>query len=120
MLRDIFDFDTLYNRRLPGDIKYQIDKEHKDVIPLWIADMDFKSPDAVLIFQPVYYPFSKIIKGNGRRLVVSELRYSEKKYQIRYDNFEEKIVRENVKMIIFCSPHNPVSRVWTKLLCRKN
>ena len=34
MLRDSFDFDTLYNRRLPGDIKYQIDKEHKDVIPM--------------------------------------------------------------------------------------
>ena len=49
MLRDSFDFDTLYNRRLPGDIKYQIDKEHKDVIPMWIADMDFKSPDAVRI-----------------------------------------------------------------------
>ena len=49
MLRDSFDFDTLYNRRLPGDIKYQIDKEHKDVIPMWIEDMDFKSPDAVRI-----------------------------------------------------------------------
>lgn len=49
MLKDSFDFDTLYNRRLPGDIKYQIDKEHKDVIHMWIADMDFKSPDAVRI-----------------------------------------------------------------------
>ena len=42
-----YDFDTVHNRRIVGDIKYQPVPEVADVIPMWIADMDFKVPPAV-------------------------------------------------------------------------
>jgi len=35
-------------------------------------------------------------------------------YHIDFEDFERKIVSENVKLFLFCSPHNPVGRVWTK------
>ena len=68
--------------------------------------------DAVLIQQPVYYPFSESVHANGRRLVVSELVYSDGKYSVDLKDFEDKIKREKVKLFILCSPHNPVGRVW--------
>jgi len=68
--------------------------------------------EAVLIQQPVYYPFSESVLANGRRLVVNELVYSGGKYSVDLEDFEEKIKREKVKLFILCSPHNPVGRVW--------
>lgn len=73
-----------------------------------------KSGDAVIIQQPVYYPFMRTIKGNCRKVVNSELVYNNGRYEIDFDDFEEKIVSEDVKLFILCSPHNPVGRVWTK------
>lgn len=70
--------------------------------------------DAVMICQPVYYPFAKIIPANGRRLVVSELSYCGGRYEINFSQFEENIVKHKVKIFLLCSPHNPVGRVWTK------
>lgn len=50
--------------------------------------------DAVLICQPVYYPFSEVIRDNERRIVDSTLVLSEDgTYQIDFDDFEEKIIR---------------------------
>lgn len=71
-----------------------------------------KEGEAVLIQQPVYYHFSESVVENGRRLVVNELVYSDGKYSIDLEDFEEKIKREKVKLFILCSPHNPVGRVW--------
>jgi len=71
--------------------------------------------DAVLIQQPVYYPFSEVIRDNGRKVVSSDLvRGADGRYQIDFADFEEKIVRNSVKLFILCSPHNPVGRVWTE------
>lgn len=70
--------------------------------------------DGVLIQQPVYYPFSEAILLNKRKLVNNQLVYSDGKYSIDFDDFEKKIVDENVKLFILCSPHNPVGRVWTE------
>ncbi len=70
--------------------------------------------DAVLIQRPVYYPFSESIRNNNRKLVNSPLIYRDGKYSIDFQDFEEKIVRNHVKLFILCSPHNPVGRVWTK------
>lgn len=83
--------------------------------------------DAVLIQQPVYYPFRKVIEDNGRVCVNSSLVYSNSHYEMDFHDFEEKIVQNHVKMFILCSPHNPVGRVWTKeelltviAICRKH
>ena len=74
-----------------------------------------KVEDGVLILQPVYYPFGKVIEDNKRKLVVSNLRLMEdNRYHMDLEDVESKIVQGNVKMLIMCSPHNPVSRVWSK------
>lgn len=70
--------------------------------------------DAVLIQRPVYYPFSESILNNNRKLVNNPLVYSNGKYSIDFQDFEEKIIQNNVKLFLLCSPHNPVGRVWTK------
>ena len=70
--------------------------------------------DAVLIQRPVYYPFSEAILKNERTLVNNPLRYSLGTYRIDFKDFEEKIIQNNVKLFVLCSPHNPVGRVWTK------
>ncbi|WP_315444592.1 MalY/PatB family protein [uncultured Selenomonas sp.] len=70
--------------------------------------------DAVLIQQPVYYPFANMIRQNKRTLVDNPLRLIEGRYQIDFEDFEQKIVEHGVKLFILCSPHNPVGRVWTR------
>ena len=70
--------------------------------------------DAVLIQEPVYYPFARAIRENGRRIAVSPLVFEGGRYRIDYDDFERTIEEEGVKAFILCSPHNPVGRVWTR------
>lgn len=71
--------------------------------------------DAVLIQQPVYYPFSEVIEDNGRRVISSDLvPGADGKYHIDFEDFERKITENHVPLFLLCSPHNPVSRVWTK------
>ena len=80
----------------------------------WLVQMLAGEGEAVAIMQPVYYPFMKAIENNGRRLVNCPLLLTENGYEMDYEGFEELIVREDVKTFIFCSPHNPVGRVWKK------
>ncbi|MDR0941534.1 MAG: pyridoxal phosphate-dependent aminotransferase [Bacteroidales bacterium] len=70
--------------------------------------------DAVLIQTPVYYPFYSVIQENNRQLVTNPLVYVDGKYTIDFDDFEQKIINNKVKLFILCSPHNPVGRVWTR------
>lgn len=71
--------------------------------------------DAVLIQQPVYYPFTGVIEDNGRKVVSNDLALSEDgKYHIDFEDFERKIAENRIPLFILCSPHNPVGRVWTK------
>ena len=70
--------------------------------------------DAVLIQQPVYYPFREVIEDNGRKFVNSQLHYENGKYTIDFTDFKQKIEDNNVKVFLLCSPHNPAGRVWTK------
>ena len=179
------DFDTVVDRRNTRSLKYDFAVRRKrpaDVLPLWVADMDFKTSsyiqdalieqaqhgifgysetkeeyfaivrdwmqrhhqwavqerwliktpgivyalamavkaytqeaDSVLIQQPVYYPFSEVIADNGRKIVDNTLVQGEDgTYHIDFEDFEEKIVRENVKLFLLCNPHNPVGRVWSR------
>ncbi len=68
--------------------------------------------EAVLIQEPVYYPFSSVVRSNGRKLVVNNLLYRDGKYEMDFADFEEKVVKEGVKLFLLCSPHNPIGRVW--------
>ena len=73
-----------------------------------------KPDDSVLIQKPVYYPFFNMIRTLGRRVVNNPLVLKDGLYQIDFDDFENKIVSEKIKLFIFCSPHNPGGRVWTR------
>lgn len=70
--------------------------------------------DAVLVQQPVYYPFSSLVRANGRKLVISDLQQeADGRYVTDFEDFERKIVENNVRLFILCNPHNPVGRSWT-------
>lgn len=69
--------------------------------------------DSIIIQTPVYYPFYSVIEDNERKLVENELIYHDGRYDIDFDDFENKIKENNVKLFILCSPHNPIGRVWT-------
>ena len=178
-----YNFDEIIDRRGTSCLKYDFGMKRKgrsDLLPMWVADMDFKLPDEILedlhkridhgifgytdplddyfealnywfstrygytvkpewvtlgaclvygvhisvqaftqpgdgvmVMQPVYYPFSEAIKQNGRKLVNCQLKY-DGAYSIDFEKMEKQMKEENVKVLIFCSPHNPVGRVWTK------
>jgi cystathionine beta-lyase len=84
------------------------------VFALAMAVQAFTEPgEAVLIQQPVYYPFAGVIEDNGRRMVTNTLVYDGKgHYSMDLDDLEQKLSGEDVKLMILCSPHNPVGRVW--------
>ena len=177
----MFDFDEIVDRKTPEDIKYEKIEGINDLIPMWVADMDFKSPpevidslvrvsqngvfgyseadssyddalvkwfskrygwevdpktvlklpgvvlgvslairsltkenDSILIFEPLYGPIGRSVRGNGRNLIVSDLVRNGSRYEIDFDDMERKIIDNNVKLFILCNPHNPVGRVWTR------
>lgn len=174
-------FDEIVSRNTPEDIKYGKIEGIDDLIPMWVADMDFKSPkevidslvsvanngvfgyseadssydkavtdwfmkrygwnvdpdtilklpgvvlgvslairaltevnDSILIFEPLYGPIGRSVRGNGRHLVISDLVRNGSRYEIDFDDMERKIIENNVKMFVLCNPHNPVGRVWTR------
>ena len=170
------DFDKIINRKNTRCLKYDFAVKRgmpADVLPLWVADMDFetssyvedalaerakegifgysevqtpyfeivakwmkehhsweiqedwliKTPgvvfalamDSVLIQLPVYYPFSEVIRDNGRKVVSSDLYQGEdNRYHIDFQDFEKKVTEEHIKLFFLCNPHNPVGRVWTR------
>ena len=69
--------------------------------------------DSVIVQSPVYHPFYNSIKDNKRNVVTNPLIYKDGRYQMDYDDLERKI-DSKTKLLILCSPHNPVGRVWTK------
>lgn len=85
----------------------------------WLVRVLTKEEDSVLITPPVYFPFEKAVLNNGRKLVESPLKRTKTSYELDYEDFEGKIVTNNVKLFIFCSPHNPVGKVWKKEEVRK-
>lgn len=86
------------------------------VFALSMAIQAYTQPgDAVLIQQPVYYPFAGVIRDNGRQMVTNTLYLGEdNRYHIDFEDFERKLSAHRIKLFILCSPHNPVSRVWSE------
>lgn len=71
--------------------------------------------DKVMIQNPVYYPFSNVVKKNNRELVINSLiKDKDGYYTMDYEDFEEKSKNPNVKFFILCNPHNPVGRSWKR------
>jgi len=178
-----YDFDTIIDRHGTSSSKW--DRREKavgvpDVVPMWVADMDFASPlpvvealrervdhgifgytertgsyyaalaswmqrrfdwdiqkkkivftpgvivalnliiqaytqpgDKVIIQQPVYHPFSYAILNNKRQLINNQLQIQNGRYVMDLDQLK-KSIDSRTRLLILCSPHNPVGRVWTK------
>lgn len=69
--------------------------------------------DAVIIQRPVYYPFTFAVERNGRRVSSNSLIETERGWRIDFDDLERRAADPKATMLILCSPHNPVARVWT-------
>lgn len=173
--------DQIISRKKTRSVKWDYCERifgSKDILPMWVADMDFPSPvqvmeaikrraehgifgyteiadelncavgkwqhernawqisedwivhtpgvvtsiitaivayteanDSILIQTPVYHPFYSCIRENGRKLIENPLKCNDGYYEMDFDDLEQKLA-QNVKMMILCSPHNPVGRVW--------
>lgn len=68
--------------------------------------------EKVMIQQPVYNPFAQVIRNNHRELVNCPLELKDGQYHINFKLFEKKI--KGCKLFLFCHPHNPGGRVWTR------
>ncbi|SFN90023.1 cystathione beta-lyase [Nitrosospira briensis] len=178
----IHDFDSEIDRTGTASLKY--DARHSmfgetDVIPLWVADMDFAAPPAVpralsrraahpvygytiypdglyesladwlkqrhdwkihrdwvmmcpgvvpslhasimaftepgeqvVVQPPVYFPFFSAVTSTGRQLAHNPLRLRNCRYGIDFDHLEQ--CAEGARLLLLCSPHNPVGRVWSR------
>ncbi|WP_156793126.1 MalY/PatB family protein [Fictibacillus macauensis] len=73
-----------------------------------------KEGDGILLQSPVYYPFSNLITKNKRTLYDSPLQFDGQQYTIDFRDLEEKMASGHIKMMLLCSPHNPIGRVWRK------
>ncbi|MDF1546987.1 MAG: PatB family C-S lyase [Bacteroidales bacterium] len=179
----MYDFDEIIDRKNTDSIKHDRLKAifgTEDVIPMWVADMDFKTPDfimkqvreradhevlgysfrgesfyqsviswlkkrhqwevkkdwitfspgvvpaltmlvnaftqpgdKIIVQSPVYFPFYTSILNTGRQLINNELKLKNEKYYMDFDDLKKQI-DSRTKMVLLCSPHNPVGRVWTK------
>lgn len=177
-----FDFDRIINREATASLKYDARQAifgRADVIPLWVADMDFSAPpavtnalterathpiygytsypdslydaliswlkrrhgwnvkrewivmcpgvvpslhaavtafakpgEAVIVQPPVYFPFFSAVTNTGRQFIENPLRFENNHYSIDFDHLEQ--CATNARMLLLCSPHNPVGRVWRK------
>jgi cystathionine beta-lyase len=176
-----YDFDKVIERRRTNSAKWDGVLNRfgdKDVLPMWVADMDIKAPppviealkkraeegifgyplrppsyyntfidwtrrhhdwnvekdwltfspgvvtglsvmilalsrpgDGVLVQPPVYYPFFELIENNGRQVVNNPLVLKGGRYHMDFEDLEKR-AGDNVKLMILCSPANPVGRVW--------
>ncbi len=175
-----FDFDQAINREGTHSVKYDGRQNmfgKSDVIPVWVADMDFAAPPAVtralaeraahpiygytlfpdslydaligwmqrrhgwaiqrdwiilcpgvvpsinaavmaftqpgesvIIQPPVYFPFFSAVTQTGRKLIQNPLHLENGRYTIDFDHLEQ--CAKEAKLLLLCSPHNPVGRVW--------
>jgi len=75
--------------------------------------------DAVLINTPVYPPFARSVKLNNRRLITNSLIEQDGRFQIDFEQLEQDIVDNEVKIYVLCNPHNPGGRVWEEDVLEK-
>ncbi len=79
-----------------------------------LAQLLTEPGDGVIIQQPVYYPFAMAPKLTGRRLVNNPLICTGDTYVMDYEDLEEKAKDPKNKVLIFCNPHNPVGKCWSR------
>jgi cystathionine beta-lyase len=73
-----------------------------------------KIGDEILIFPPIYKPLAEAATDQGRKLIMIPLSLKEGKYTMNFKEIERAFKTHKIKLVIFCNPHNPVGRVWTR------
>lgn len=71
-----------------------------------------KPGDGVCIMPPVYHPFASLIKANGRVAREAPLVIQNGLYGL--DGASLDAAASASRLLILCTPHNPVGRVWTR------
>ncbi len=86
------------------------------VTGLRVSVLELTAPgDGVLIHSPVYGPFYDAIRDSGRRVVESPLvQGGDGRYAIDFEDTRAKLASGEAKAVLFCSPHNPAGRAWTR------
>ncbi|MES1982383.1 MAG: PatB family C-S lyase [Pseudomonadota bacterium] len=84
------------------------------VVPsLHAAILAYTQPgDGVIIQPPVYAPFFSSVEQTGRRIAVNPLRLENGRYSFDLAHLRS-CAEQGARMLLLCSPHNPVGRVWT-------
>ena len=109
-------YDSIINW-MKDRFDWKIEKEWIITTPGIVPSINFaiqtytEKNDKILVQTPVYFPFFTSIENNKRKLVISELKLVDNHYEMDFEDLEKKLAND-VKMMILCSPHNPVSRVW--------
>ena len=112
--------DSLYQsmidwclRRYGWEIKHTEIMMCPGVVPsLHAAIQALTEPNAKVIVQPpVYFPFFSAVTQTGRELVLNPLQLQDGEYSFDRNHFEE-CAKQGAKLLLLCSPHNPVGRVW--------
>ena len=68
----------------------------------------------VLVMTPIYNTFFNSIVNNGARALQCPLIYQNGQYEIDFVNLEEKLKDPQTTLMIFCNPHNPVGKIWSR------
>jgi len=100
------------------DVEFELDDmiySHSVVASINVAIEAYTNEgDNIIIQTPVYPPFFQSIKRHNREVLENKLVLEENsKYGFDLEDLKSKI-NERTKMILLCSPHNPVGRVWKK------
>lgn len=99
---------------------FNVEKEWVTTTPgvvtaLGLAIQAYTKPgDKIIINKPIYYPFDIGIAVNERIVVENPMIYKDNKYYVDFEDFERKIIENDVKLFILCNPHNPIGKVWTQ------
>lgn len=127
--RGVFGYGDLPQERLSGAVqgwyarRFDIHIEKDWVVhapglmtgALWLILQAYTRPgDKVLVQSPVYNTFNKVILKQGRGIVENPLVLKKGRYEMDFSDLEAKANDPAVRIILICSPHNPVGRVWTK------
>jgi cystathionine beta-lyase len=85
------------------------------VVPsLFAATQAFaKEGEGVIVQPPVYFPFFSAVTTNNRKLILNPLCEINGRYKIDFEHLEV-CAQQGAKLLMLCTPHNPVGRVWTE------
>ena len=85
------------------------------VVPsLHAAIMAFAQPgEAVIVQPPVYFPFFSAVTATQRRLILNPLVLDNGRYSMDFAHLEQ-CAADGARLLLLCSPHNPVGRVWSR------